>query len=51
MLQMFFQILSLCDVNHFSRGLMRFVKGFQCIDGPFRVYLSPLTFGFFFEKR
>lgn len=42
-LQMFFQILSLCVVNHFSRGLMRYVEGFQCIDGPFRVYMSPLT--------
>lgn len=42
-LQMFFQILSSCVVNHFSRGLMRYVEGFQCIDGPFRVYMSPLT--------
>lgn len=41
--KMFFQILSSCVVNHFSRGLMRYVEGFQCIDGPFRVYMSPLT--------
>lgn len=43
MLKMFFQILSSCVVNHFSRGLMRYVEGFQCIDGLFSVYVSPLT--------
>lgn len=37
MLKMFFQILSSCVVDHFSRGLMRSVEGFQCIDGLFRV--------------
>lgn len=48
MLQMFFQILSLCDVNHFHVGWCAMFKGFQCFDGPFRVYMSPLTL---FEKH
>lgn len=43
-----FQILSLCDVNHLSRGLTRYVQGFHCFGGPFRVYMSPLTL---FEKH
>lgn len=36
-----FQILSSCDVNHFH--VMRYVKGFQCFNGSFRVYMSLLT--------
>lgn len=35
MLQMFFRILSLCDVDHIHVGWCAVVKGFQCFDGPF----------------
>lgn len=49
MLQMFFRFFLYVMLIIFTWVDALDVKGFQCVDGPFRVYVSPLTS--FFEKR
>lgn len=39
----FFSDSFLMCCKSFSRGLMHYVEGFQCVDDLFRVYMSPLT--------